>query len=251
MPALIFDVDGTLAETEKDGHRIAFNRAFAASGVDWRWSVALYGELLKVTGGKERLAHYLDRYQPDFCPKQGVEAFIAALHAAKTAHYAEVVNGGALQPRSGVERLLKAARSADWPLALSTTTTCSNIDALLAAGFGGVSADWFRVIAAGDMVANKKPAPDIYNLACHGLGTKAEQCLAIEDSRNGLLSANGAGIATVITVSEYTADEDFSEAALVLSSLGDRDEPAVILNNPGGLPPFERFGLDQVTQILN
>ncbi|SDX58076.1 haloacid dehalogenase superfamily, subfamily IA, variant 3 with third motif having DD or ED [Allochromatium warmingii] len=230
LKALIFDVDGTIADTERDGHRPAFNAAFAAAGLDWHWDPALYGELLAVTGGKERIRYFMQRAGITLDPSVDVEASIAALHRDKTAHYVKLLRQGAIPLRPGVLRLWREARAAGVRLAIATTTTPENVIALLEhAGEPGL-ASWFEVIAAGDVVPNKKPAPDIFTYALEQLDLKPEDCLAIEDSDNGAQAALAAGIrALVVTVNAYTADQDFGAAALVVDQLGEPDSPVRVL----------------------
>ena len=212
IKALIFDVDGTLAETE-ELHRQAFNESFKEAGLDWHWDRELYARLLEVTGGKERIAHYVDQYGAlPALPS----AAIAALHADKTARYAEAVASGGLALRPGVARLIIEAASAGVRLAIATTTSRQNVDALLLATLGS---DPFEVIAAGDEVPRKKPAPDIYRLALDRLDLPAAACLAIEDTSNGLRSALDAGLACVVTMSVYGGKGPFPGAAAVVASL--------------------------------
>ncbi len=229
LEALIFDVDGTLADTEKDGHRVAFNKAFADAGLDWEWSVALYGELLTVTGGKERIRYFLQRHHPDFRPQEPLEDFLKRLHLAKNAHYAEMLARGEIALRPGVRRLIDEARAAGLRLAIATTTSPENVEALLTHAMTEDAMDWFEVIAAGDVVPAKKPAPDIYHLALEQLGLGPGHCLALEDSRNGILSAQGAGLGTVITTNDYTRDHDFTGALLVVDQMGEPGKPFQVL----------------------
>ena len=168
--ALLFDVDGTLADTERDGHRPAFNAAFAEAGLDWHWDVDLYGQLLTVTGGKERMRYYLERWRPDWRGPADLDGFIAELHRSKTRHFVDLLGEGRIPLRPGVLRLLREARDAGVRLGISTTTTPENVTALLEnCGEPGV-VDWFEVIAAGDVVPKKKPAPDIYTWALERMG---------------------------------------------------------------------------------
>jgi HAD superfamily hydrolase (TIGR01509 family) len=229
LAALIFDVDGTLADTERDGHRVAFNQAFTEAGLDWHWDVGLYGELLAVTGGKERMRHYLERYRPDWPRPAGLDALIAGLHAAKTRHYTALLAEGGIPLRPGIARLLNEARAAGVRLAIATTTTPENVTALLAHALSPEAVDWFEVIAAGDVVPAKKPAPDIYHYALDKLRLPAAACLAFEDSENGLRASRGAGLTTVITVNDYTRSQDFRDAALVLDQLGEPGQPFSVL----------------------
>jgi HAD superfamily hydrolase (TIGR01509 family) len=228
LRALIFDVDGTLAETE-ELHRRAFNESFAAAGLPWIWDQALYARLLEVTGGKERIAHYVQAYDGD--PPLAAEA-IAALHADKTARYARLIEAGDITLRPGVARLLEDARQHGIRLAIATTTSRPNIDALLRATLGGQP---FEVIAAGDEVANKKPDPEIYRLALSRLDLEPSGCVAIEDTLNGLRSAQGAGLACLLTTSVYGGKGPFPGALSVVDHLGEPDAPATVL---AGAPMF-------------
>jgi beta-phosphoglucomutase-like phosphatase (HAD superfamily) len=235
LQALLFDVDGTLADTERDGHRVAFNAAFAEAGLDWNWSVELYRELLAVTGGKERIRYFLDTRRPALPPAEDVDAFIAGLHRAKTRIYTEALAAGGIPLRSGVLRLLQEARAAGLHLAVATTTTPDNVTALLYNSIGPDAPGWFEVIAAGDVVPAKKPAPDIYTWALSRLGLPASAAVAFEDSAHGLRSARDAGIATVlVTVNDYTRGQDFAGASLVLDGLGEPDAPFRVLAGDAG-----------------
>jgi HAD superfamily hydrolase (TIGR01509 family) len=234
LRALIFDVDGTLADTERDGHRVAFNRAFADAGLDWDWTVELYGELLQVTGGKERMQFYLDRYRTDWQRPNDLKGLIANLHAAKTQHYTRLLADGAIPLRPGVQRLLEEVRNRGLRLAIATTTTPANVTALLENTLPPGGLFWFEVIAAGDIVPAKKPAPDIYHYALAQMNLRPEECIAFEDSYNGLVSARKAGLKTIITINDYTRDHDFSEAAVVLDHLGDPGIPFTVLTGEVG-----------------
>ena len=231
LQALLFDVDGTLADTERDGHRVAFNRAFADAGLDWYWDEELYGELLGITGGKERIRLYLDTHRPG---EDVTDEQIAELHAAKTAHYTSMLADAAVPLRPGVRRLLEEAREAGLRLAIATTTTPANVTALIESTLGKQAIDWFDVIAAGDIVPAKKPAPDIYEYAMQELELVPEQCIAFEDSHNGILSSMGAGLRTIITVNGYTHSQDFSGARLVLDNLGEPGQPFTVLSGDAG-----------------
>jgi len=223
LQALIFDVDGTLSDTERDGHRVAFNQAFEDAGLDWNWSVELYGELLAVTGGKERMAYYLEKFNTDFPTDDKTPLMIKELHASKTIHYTELLSSGAIPLRPGVKRLIHEARENNMRMAISTTTTPANVTALLEHALEKGSTKWFEVIAAGDIVPAKKPAADIYVWALNELKLNAENCLAFEDSENGIKSSLGANLKTIITINDYTKDHDFTGASLVLNQMGEPD----------------------------
>lgn len=219
--ALIFDVDGTLAETERDAHRVAFNEAFRAAGLDWHWTRELYGELLAVTGGKERIRHFCQHFHPALLDQADFAGFVRRLHQDKSERYVEIVGRGGLPLRPGVARLIGEARAAGIRLAIATTTSHDNVTALLRASLAADAEGWFEVIGAGDVVEKKKPASDIYFWVLHRLGLRASECLAIEDSFNGLRSALGAGLPTLITEAQYTRGENFSGALDVLPDLAD------------------------------
>lgn len=228
LEALIFDVDGTLAETE-ELHRLAFNDAFAAAGLGWAWDEPLYGRLLEVTGGKERMRHYIDAHGG--LPALDAAA-IAALHRDKTARYTALVAGGGVAFRPGVLRLMDEADDAGLRIAIATTTSPANVEALLLAALGPDGPARFAAVAAGDVVRAKKPAPDIYHLALEQLGLPAHACLALEDTPNGLRAALGAGIPTVVTASLYGGTEGFEGSLAVVDHLGEPGTPCRVLRGP-------------------
>ncbi len=215
LDAILFDVDGTLSETE-EVHRRAFNETFRAQGLSWRWSRHLYGKLLKVTGGKERIKHYITEYDPGASLSHEE---IAELHRRKTAYYVELIGSGEARLRPGVADLIYEAHDAGMKLAIATTTSVPNVEALLTGTLGADAMKLFDAVAAGDMVPVKKPAPDIYLKALDDLNLDPKRCIAIEDSENGLRSALAAGVPTMITVSAYTKGQDFSGALSVVDSL--------------------------------
>ncbi|MBD2021667.1 HAD family hydrolase [Leptolyngbya sp. FACHB-36] len=225
LQALIFDVDGTLADTERHGHRVAFNRAFAEANLDWNWSEPDYGELLEIAGGKERIQFYRNRDYPTFQPDADLKDWVADLHRAKTRHYKQLLQDGIIPLRPGVERLIREARDAGVRLAIATTTTPENVIVLLEMTLGPDSPSWFEVIAAGDMVPVKKPAPDVYHYVLQAMHLAPDECLALEDSYQGLQAAMQAGIPTLITLNDYTRQHDFTGAVLVVDHLGEPDLP--------------------------
>jgi HAD superfamily hydrolase (TIGR01509 family) len=246
VPALIFDCDGVLADTERDGHRPAFNATFAEVGLPVNWSEEEYGEKLKIGGGKERMASLLTEA---FVHENGLPAdaegqreLLADWHRRKTARYKEMVRAGLLPGRPGIARVVGEAIDAGWELAVASTSAEESVRAVLEHAVGAAHAARFAVFA-GDIVPAKKPDPAIYELAVERMGLAADDAIVVEDSRNGLLAAVGAGLRCVVTVSSYTADEDMSEAVMVVTSLGDPGEPAVVLANRGGAQPGELITL--------
>ena len=247
LKCILWDVDGTLADTERDGHRVAFNMAFEEAGMDRRWDVATYGELLKVTGGKERMQFDIERGGMPAIPYEK----IAELHARKTIHYQNLIAEGLIPLRSGVLRLLEGAYQDGITLGVATTTTPAALDALIEHSLGKEWFDRFAVLAAGDIVANKKPAPDIYTYALEQLGVAAENTLALEDSGNGWLAAQAAGLKCVVTINDYTADQKFDGADLVVSELGERDAGGIeVLSNKHNLKAVECVTLSHLKQIM-
>lgn len=222
IKAIIFDVDGTLADTE-DGHRKSFNKAFSECGLGWNWDEALYDKLLKVTGGKERIKHYVASCLPDFVKPADYDGFVKNLHAVKTAHYTRMLGEGNIPLRPGIKQLIYDAKAAGITLAIATTTTPENVTALLQVGLGKDWADLFSANGCGDIVPHKKPAPDIYFWALDKLKLAPEDCIALEDSSNGLRSSLAAGIKTFITLNRYTHTQNFDGAAGVFADLSDLD----------------------------
>ncbi len=248
LKALLFDVDGTLADTERDGHRPAFNMAFEAAGLDWHWDETLYGKLLEVTGGKERIKHYLNVFNTEFSKPDDFEAFVKGLHASKTEFYKQLMAEGKIPLRPGVEALINQARDMNMRMAIVTTTTPANVTALLDSTLGQSSESWFEVIAAGDIVPAKKPAPDIYDWALKEMNLSADETIAFEDSSNGIQSSTAANVKTIITINEYTKSDDFSAAALVLDQMGTEDSPFKVL--AGESHGSKRLDMDLVAKVF-
>jgi HAD superfamily hydrolase (TIGR01509 family) len=216
--ALIFDVDGTLAETE-EVHRRAFNEAFAEAGLGWHWDQVTYGRLLRVAGGKERIRAFDQR---SAAPSLTFSD-IADLHRIKTVRYAALIAAGGCPLRPGVRAWLSRARDRGQRLALATTTSHGNIDALLSVALGLGWAELFEAIVAGDDVPRKKPAPDVYVETLARLGLAPADCIAVEDSGNGLIAASRAGVPVIITRSAYFGEDDFAGALLVVDDLSELD----------------------------
>jgi len=220
LKALIFDCDGVLVDTERDGHRVAFNKAFAKKGYNIEWDVELYKELLKVAGGKERMRHYFDqtRWPEDVTDK---DSLIKELHKLKTDLFMQIIESGELPLRPGAARLVDEVIAENVGLAVCSTANERAVNLVVEKLLGPERKAKFDLILAGDVVSKKKPDPEIYNLALQRLDLKPNECVVIEDSRNGLLAAKTAGIYCVITTNSYTKDEDFTEADVVVSELGD------------------------------
>lgn len=235
--ALIFDVDGTLAETE-EAHRRSFNEAFLAFGLDWSWDKDVYRDLLQITGGKERLLHYIDEWRP--CGSKAALSCFTDLYQESTARYAALVQCGAAPTRPGVRRLITEAHERGVRLAIATTSARRSVDALLQKMLGEEGPSWFEVIAAGDAVERKKPAPDIYCFALDRLGCEPGRCVAIEDSENGVKAARAAGLPVIAVPSDYLQGDDFSLATSVLTDLGEPGRPCRQITGE----PFERDYVD-------
>jgi HAD superfamily hydrolase (TIGR01509 family) len=253
--ALIFDCDGVLADTERFGHLPAFNQMFAEFDLPVRWSEAEYGAKLKIGGGKERMTSLLT---PDFVASAGLptsaveqRALVGRWHQRKTAIYTEMVTAGTLPARPGVRRLAAEAEAAGWRLAVASTSAEPSVRAVLEHAVGPESAARFLVLA-GDVVDHKKPAPDIYLLALERLGLKASEAVVIEDSGNGLDAARAADISCLVTVNDYTRDDDFGAAALVVSSLGDPDgEHTRVLADNSGAPVGDWVNLATLEALVS
>lgn len=241
MTALIFDCDGVLADTERDGHLAAFNQTFEEFGVPVHWSVEEYGQLLRIGGGKERLRGV---FTPSRLAESGLPAdpaaqdgLISAWHRRKTEIFTGLVAAGRIPARPGIGRLANAANEAGWQLAVASTSAEASVRSVLARAVGDRLSARFSVFA-GDIVAHKKPAPDVYRLAAEVLRIAPGQAVVIEDSANGLRSATAAGLGCLVTVNDYTRGEDFDSAAMVVSSLGDPgSEPVEVLLNRTGHRP--------------
>ncbi len=226
LKALIWDVDGTLAETERDGHRVAFNQAFAEHGLSWRWGVQEYGRLLRVAGGFERLLAYMAGQEAAPLELAARERLARAIHACKNRHYAILVERGGLEPRPGVRRLIEQCVSEGIVLAVATTTSRGNVEALFPQLFGTRWRDLFRAVVCAEDAPRKKPDPLVYCLALVRLGYTSGEVLAMEDSPAGLAAARAASVACLITRSSYFDDADFTGAAWVGGSLNDPVHPS-------------------------
>ncbi len=252
MPALIFDCDGVLADTERDGHLPAFNAAFEEFGLPIRWSEADYAVKLRIGGGKERIA---SAFTPELDAAAGVSSdaeradWIARLHKRKTALFTERVEGGLLPGRPGIRRIIGDALGAGWTVAVASTSADASVRAVLKYAAGEDS--YLQVhVFAGDIVPAKKPAPDIYLKVLDDLDLDPAASVVVEDSGIGVAAAVAAGLTTVVTVSSFTADDDFTGAALVLSDLGDPGAPPTVLAAPAGYTPSGFITLDDLTVLI-
>jgi HAD superfamily hydrolase (TIGR01509 family) len=251
LQAILFDCDGVLAETERDGHRVAYNRAMSDLGVPGAWGLEEYGELVKISGGKERLKAYFNKYPENFPAGQFDPEMIQRIYLKKTEIFKTMVNEGALPARSGIARLVTEAHNAGILLFVCSTSHKESVQALIIHNYGKECLDWFTELFCGDIVARKKPAPDIYNLARDKYKLDPNCCFVIEDSRNGLLAAKGAGMHCLITKSFYAVNEDFSEADMVVSCLGDPGgEEAHIIGNKRGTGTKSYITVPELDSLL-
>jgi HAD superfamily hydrolase (TIGR01509 family) len=226
--ALIFDCDGVLVDTERDGHRVAFNQAFAKKGLTIEWDVSLYGELLEIAGRKERMRHYFDANGwPDAIADR--DDFMQEMHKLKTNCFMHIIESGQLPLRPGVARLVDEAIEDDVTLAVCSTSNERAVTLVAERLLGPQRRSHFAAIPAGDVVSKKKPDPDIYNLAAERLDLDPGRCVVVEDSRNGFLAARAARMRCIVTTNGYTEQEDFSQADLVVSKLGDAPNVQVTL----------------------
>ncbi len=254
MTTLVFDCDGVLADTERYGHLPAFNQTFREFGLPVQWSEEEYGRRLRIGGGKERMASLLT---PEFIAEAGLPTdaegqrdALAQWHARKTAIFTAMVASGAIAARPGIRRIIHAALASGWTLAVASTSAEASVRAILER-VAGADAARFSAILAGDVVAHKKPAPDIYLLALEWLGVSAGETLVIEDSANGAQAAAAASLACLVTVNAYTAEEPFPDAALVVDSLGDPGLPPIrVLENRSAARPGAYLTLDDLVACL-
>ncbi len=245
IKAVFFDQDGVIIDTERDGHRVSFNMTFKEFGFTDEWSVDYYHELLQVAGGKERMKHHaLTKGFSKPIPPEELDELVKAMHKRKTALFVELIEAGKLPLRPGVRRFMKEAMEAGLKIAVCTTSNEQAAKAIT----GKILADiHFDLVLAGDIVQNKKPDPEIYNLALSKLGLKPEEVFVVEDSKNGVKAAKAAGLKTVVTTNGYTEKEDVSAGDIIVSCLGDPDGEKAILRK-GDLPGFD--GVVHVKDVM-
>jgi len=246
IKAIFFDQDGVVIDTEKDGHRVAFNETFKEFGYKFQWDVDKYHELLQISGGKERMRHYFhtEGVVPDVKPNEEDE-LIKKLHKRKTEIFIELIESGRLPLRTGIKRLMKEAMDKGLIVGICTT---ANERAANAIAKGMLKDIQFEFVLAGDVVSKKKPDPEIYLLALKKTGLKPEECLVIEDSRNGVLAAKEAGMYVVVTTNIYTENEDLREADIVVTCLGEPDVEEGMLKQ--GDEKLEFDGVLHVDQLI-
>ena len=236
IEALFFDQDGVIIDTERDGHRVAFNRAFEEHQLEWHWDVNNYHRLIQVAGGKERIRHYIETQQLRVKTDLGLAEFVAGLHARKTEIFVQMIEAGELATRPGVRRLMLEAKSAGACVAICTTANELSANAVVRNALDGIAIDF---VLAGDVVKNKKPDPEIYRTAVERSGLRTEQCVVIEDSHVGVAAAKSAGLSVIATTSTYTVDEDLSHADIQLSCLGDAEGEHAMKLDDVRIPNFD------------
>lgn len=250
--ALLFDVDGTLADTEPDGHLPAYNRAFHDTGLDWEWSRAVYRELLMISGGRERIDHYLETYSPTLGRhaervRHDRRAWIDELHQSKSRHFESLLENGQVRLRAGVSRLIREAGEAGVRIAIVTNATRATLEPFIEHVLGDPLSSLVELSVCGDEIDHKKPAPDAYVQACRRMHCAPSDCVAIEDSNAGATAARDAGIPVLVTVNDDTRDQCFDAASAVVASLGEPDCPAQVMVSPGF--EFDYVDLEVVRRI--
>lgn len=250
LKGLIFDVDGTLADTEKNGHLMAFNLAFLELNLNWEWSIDLYAKLLKISGGKERIRYFIEEFQPKIKKSIVVDELIIKLHDTKNRIYRERLSKGLIPLRPGVRRVIRQARKEGLRLAIASTSHLDNVFHLLNSTSGINGKAMFDVIAAGDIVKNKKPAPDIYLHVLSEMKLSSEECLVFEDSDNGWQAARKAGLPAIITPTEFTKNDNFSGASIIVDTLGDKEHPLSIIKDEYDLlSSTQKIGMKSLRNI--
>ncbi|TVQ41208.1 MAG: HAD family hydrolase [Spirochaetaceae bacterium] len=249
LRALFFDMDGVIVDTERDGHRVAFNQTFQHFGIPDRWDEDLYHDLLQIAGGKERMKHYFTTMaETPPVPRADIDRLVAEMHTYKTSRLIDILEKAQLPLRPGVQRFMREANQAGLAMAICTTSNERAAHAVAATMLADIE---FAAILAGDVVSRKKPDPEIYLLALHKTGCSAAECLVVEDSRNGVVAAKAAGIPVIATTNHYTEREDLSQSDLIVSCLGDSNgERAVVRKPRGGFAVDGIVHLEEVKRYL-
>lgn len=252
LGALLFDVDGTLADTEPEGHLPAYNRAFREHGLDWKWTKKLYRKLLLISGGRERLNHYLESYAPSLGMhhqrvREDRAAWVDEIHRSKSRYFRDRLQQGQVPLRPGVARLISEAAAAGLRIAIVTNASRDTLDAFLAYALGDTLLAHIELTVCGEEVAHKKPAPDLYRTACERLGCLPQDCVAIEDSNAGVTAAHAAQVPTLVTINADTQHQCFDGACAVVDSLGEPGQPAAIIKSPGFV--FDHVDLEVLRRI--
>ncbi len=249
LKAIFFDMDGTIMDTEKDGHRVAFNQAFAEYGIPVEWTVSKYHELLQIAGGKERMKHYFQEEGKKYLPGgTSLTDLIPKLHQLKTQRYISLIENGKLPLRPGIQRLMKEANKRNLFVGICTTSNEKAAKAAVDSLLSGIKID---LLLAGDVVSRKKPDPEIYQLALQKTNMPRNGVIVIEDSENGVRAAKSAGLNVLATVNEYTRNEDLSLADAVVTSLGDQQEKAEVLSGPLNLGNRQIINCDDLDALLS
>ncbi|GAB3682547.1 HAD-IA family hydrolase [Salinisphaera aquimarina] len=253
LGVLLFDVDGTLADTEPEGHLPAYNKAFRDHGLDWRWTRSLYRKLLLISGGRERIDHYLDAYDPalgeanDDSVRSDRQGWIDEIHRSKTRHFRDRLQKGQVPLRPGVARLIREAGDAGLRIAIVTNASRATLEPFLAYAIGDELLPYIERTICSDEVAHKKPAPDLYRTACERMSIAPADCIAIEDSNAGATAAHAAGVPALVTINADTRDHPFEAARAVVDSLGEPGAPVTILQSPGF--DFDYVDLDVLRRL--
>jgi len=249
LKAILFDMDGTIIDTEKDGHRVAFNKAFVQFGINTKWEISEYHQLLKISGGKERLKFYFQEEGKNLLPKStSLDDLVKELHLLKTELFISLIENGQLPLRPGIRRIMKEANEKNILVGICTTSNEKAVNAIIKSLLSDVR---IELILAGDVVKRKKPDPDIYLLSLKRAGLTANEVLVVEDSENGVIAAKNAGLKVLATVNEYTRDENLSLADAVVTSLGDDQEKTQVLAGNINLKNKQKVSLSDLIALLN
>jgi len=248
LRAIFFDMDGTIIDTEKDGHRVAFNEAFAQLGIKAEWSIERYHQLLQIAGGKERMKYFFQNDGKELLPKgNSLDEVVQQLHLLKTEIFISLIEGGKLPLRPGIKRIMLEANDRGILIGICSTSNEKAVKAIVNALLAEIKID---LILAGDVVRNKKPNPEIYLSALQKTGLSAKEVLIIEDSENGVIAGKEAGIKVLVTVNQYTKNENLTRADAVVSSLGDKNEKSQLLAGSLKIGVDGRICLNDLCELI-